>query len=455
MNEQEILFEFFETEMDKSELFKSRKNLEAKLKELDKKNLTTEKINKLSEEKQQLQEELESQRKLSAIGEIRNWIELYAAISIKTPQNKTISLATHPIKLTHSSIKEASSVLSPHKNKSESYLITTVNSREQVDIAHPDNKLAQISKLFLFLYKKEIINPPVNYDFSIFKPFAENQKQFEKWKQGFSIYLGSGEKIKSHSLAKQLYFPVKGNYHLLSPLVSSSLDKAVYEKIQHFKFEEPSISIRKQKSQNKYHSELAISYPNIAILKVTASNHSNASIFNGLRGGKRYLLSSMPPNWKSSLKPPINQDSLFYGEFDHRAWQSVKKLQKYLLAIQAEKSNKEIRDKVKESINDIIATLFDYVAEIQNLNWQTEWRENTRLALSHQLWLDPYREDDIFQQNRKRGDWQDEVCNDFGKWVNTKLEHEKMKFSKIESKSWAKLLKGRLREFEYDLELIK
>lgn len=37
MNEQEILFEFFETEMDKSELFKSRKNLEAKLKELDKK----------------------------------------------------------------------------------------------------------------------------------------------------------------------------------------------------------------------------------------------------------------------------------------------------------------------------------------------------------------------------------------------------------------------------------
>lgn len=451
-----ILLEFFETEMDKSLLFKVKKKYDTKQKDLAKKGLSEAKKEEVLADLERLQNELNLQREDSSKREIPGWIEKYANTALKKPQNKTIALATHPIKLTHSSIKGATSILICRQKAEKNYLITTLAERSQVDAAHPDNALAQISKLFLYLYNKEIINPPSVYDFSVFKPFAEDQEQFEKWQQGFSIYYGIGEIISSHSLAKQLYFPNGANYHLLSPLASSCLDQAVFERINHAKFAEISKEIRKRKGQKQYHSAIDVSYPNLAVLKVTASNPSNASIFNGSRGGKRYLLPSTPPQWKSCLKPPINQQDMFYGEFDARAWKSAKSLQKYLLDLQDKKSNKRIRDNVKNSVNDIIDILFNYVAEIQNMTEQAGWSEQaTKLKESHQLWLDPYRQDERFQEFRKRGDWLADVCYDFGLWLNRKLKHDKMTFEKLEAKSWANILKKRLREFERDLEVLQ
>ena len=372
-----------------------------------------------------------------------------------------VSWSTHVAKLTHSSISgSASSIDFDEYEESPDYLSTATLKDKHMDLSQTNNEFAPIGKLLkLQVEGKYFADNLRRKDVSDLAVFAKDEEQAQLWAKGF-VNSFQNRKPSSHSLAKQIYFPIKNKYHLLSPLASSSLDHAIYEIMDYQKNFEFLTNIEYSKRGKTGHTGIKISYPKVAILKVTSGDktskaHMNVSPFNIERVGQRYLLPAMPPNWKSSLKPPLKQSSMFYGEFDRRSWKSTKSLQEYLLALRDKKSNKQIRERVKGAVNEIIGTLFIYVSEIQNLIDQAGWSKHTdKLNKAHQLWLDPYRQDEQFQQARKRGDWQEAVCNDFGRWLNHKLEHDKMKFSKIEAKSWSKILLKRLREFERDLEVM-
>ena len=368
-----------------------------------------------------------------------------------------IGFSTHVAKLTHSSIKGGSSIYFDKIDQESEYLTTASLVDRPIDVSQTDNKFAPIGKLLkLEFNEQKLYSKLICSDVTDIETFTDNEDQLRKWQNGF-LNCFRDKTPSSHSLAKQIYYPIGNNYHLLGTLASSSLDQLIFDK---FKFSEVTVSIRKQKWSKKYHfDEIELSYPNIAILKVTSGDktskaHMNVSPLNVERVGSRYLFPSAPPSWKSNLKPPISQTSLFDGEFTHRAWHSTKSLQKYLLAIRMQPSTKQIRDHVKEYADQIIGILFNYVTEIHNLTSQSGWSQSAKkLKESHQLWLDPYRQDDNFQQKRQSGNWQAQVCHDFGNWLNHHLSHDKMSFSKMESDTWAKFLLKRLREFERDLEL--
>jgi len=453
-----ILFEFFETNIKESQLFKLRSKIEKKLKELDKRKLKEEKKKEKKEELKELNKELLYQRKESRNDEIRDWLEDRANTAISLNSNKketNISLSTHPIKLTHSSISRATNICFNKSVCDNKYFSTSSISIIQLDVGYPNAGLVPLGKLLLFLHDKKLIEEiPTIADFKIFKTFAKNEEQYKKWIKGFSLYYRI-HTLASHFLAKQIYFPIDDSYHMISPLVSSSLEHAIYEKVQYSKSKDRK-KCRDKKRDGKYYHEISVWYPSLAVLKATGSNHSNASLLNGNRGGRRYLFPSTPPQWESTLNPPLNYTSLFRGEYERRVWKQTKELQEYLLKIKDNNPNMYIRDNVRRNINWIIDTLFNYVAEIQNLKELSGWsQEEGRLKESHRLWLDPYCEDELFQAKRATKEWQDEVCLDFGLWLNKKLEHKEMLFVKINSDRWAKILKGRLREFERDLEVLR
>lgn len=459
-----IMFEFFETVYDKSELFKLKNKLNKKQEELSSnKKITDKNKEKKLNELKELETQLIEQRKISASGEIRDWINTSVnnALSLeKNSKDTAISIATHVAKLTHSSINWATSIF--YKNNDEyDYLSASSIRTLKIDVAHPDLKLAPISKFFLFLHNKKLIDKIVKVeDFDIFKPFLLNDNEFEKWKEGFYLYCTQNP-VASHYLAKQIYFPINNNdhcddknYHLINPMVSSVLDQEIYDRLN---FDKNMNEVRDSKNRGMYHHDIFISYPNKAILKVTASNDSNASISNGKRVGKRYLLPSMPPTWQKIQTPPSKQKSLFAGEFDKRAWKSAKQLQKYLIKLQTKEfGNKETRDQVKQHVNDVISILFDYVLEVQAM--PAGWSEKSKLeekSHEHALWLDSNREDKDFQEKRKSGQWQEIVCQDFGLWMNSKLGNKEMKLVKFEKNKWAKLLKNRLSLFDKGWEDVK
>ena len=446
----DIMFEFFETIYDKSDLFKLRTKVNKIKLELDtNKKLTDKSIEKKLFELSDFEILLIEQRKKSASGEIREWINAVVsnAISLNANAKDTaISVATHVAKLTHSSINWATSIL--YENNNENYYLSTSSIQKlKVDVAHPDLKLAPISKFLLFLYDKNHIAKVVKAeDFNIFKPFSVDNKEFTEWKYGFFLYCTQNP-IATHYLAKQVYFPVNDQYHLLNPMIASSLEQEVYERLN---FDKEVNEIRGYKNKGVYNPSILTSYPNKAILKVTASNNSNASLSNGKRGGKRYLLPSMPPTWQKMESPPLKQKTIFSGEFEKRARESTKELQKYLIKLQDIKfGNKSIRDQIKQHINNIINTLFDYVLEVQAM--PSGWSEKSKLeekSHAHALWLDSNRDDKAFQEKRKNGQWQEIVCQDFGLWMNSQLSNKDMKLVKFEKNKWAKLLKNRLNLFD-------
>ncbi len=395
-----------------------------------------------------VREWIKSARKIEEEYAYDRWLD-WASINAKN-----ISFSTHVAKLTHSSIK-ATNIYFDKVDNEPYYFSTSSLSEKSIEVSQTNNALAPIGKLLQLEYDGVKLADKIrDKDLSDFESLAKSKEQFNLWKKNFfNVFIDS--KPSTHFLAKQMYFPIsRDTYHMLSPLVSSSLEQEVYEKVQYSKYKE-SKQNREQKKKGKYHKELNIWYPNLAILKVTQSNHGNASPLNGKRGGIRYLFPSTPPQWKSSLKPPLHYSSLF-REYERRVWRETKELQEYLLKITDNKPNIYIRDNVRRNINLIIDTLFNYVAEIQNLKELRGWsQEEGKLKESHRLWLDPYCEDVEFQRKRETKEWQDEVCLDFGLWLNKKLEHKEMLFVKINSDRWAKILKGRLREFERDLEVLR
>jgi CRISPR-associated protein Csy1 len=394
---------------------------------------------------------------------IKKWIKKSKEIEVKYRPDiwldwasinaKNISFSTHVAKLTHSSIKGATNIYFDKIDKKALFFSTSSLFEKATDVSQTDSKLSPIGKFLQLKHNNmRMIDKLKKEDMSDLKSFSISDKQLTLWKENFYDAFKS-TRSSSHFLAKQMYFPIDKGYHMISPLVSSSLEQVIYDKIQYSKYKE-SKKNREQKKNDKYHKDINIWYSNLAVLKVTGSNHTNASPLNGKRGGIRYLFPSTPPEWKSLLTPPLNYTSLFRREYESRVWKQIKELQEYLLKIKDNKPNMYIKDNVRRNINLIIDTLFNYVAEIQNLNELRGWsQEEGRLKESHRLWLDPYCEDELFQTKRAKNEWQDEVCRDFGLWLNKKLEHKEMLFVKINSDRWAKILKGRLKEFEWDLEV--
>ncbi len=137
---------------------------------------------------------------------------------------------------------------------------------------------------------------------------------------------------------------------------------------------------------------------------------------------------------------------------------AVWQLKQYLRSLNPQDRNTEIRQQRAAFVDEIIDTLFSYVAGVQNReDWQGwSMKEECQLSRAQQLWLDPWRmkDDKDFQFEREGGDWKKEIALDFGVWLNHQLKTEEMKFSEVERREWstASLFKRRLREFEQEFK---
>ncbi len=162
--------------------------------------------------------------------------------------------------------------------------------------------------------------------------------------------------------------------------------------------------------------------------------------------------------WRTVLeniqKPPIKYRSIFHdrSEFTVLARNNLWQMQLYLLGVKPLSNTMDIRAARLACCDEIIDILFNYVAEIQNLDGTNGWSdaEDCKLKRSEQLWLDPTRamDDPVFKLEREKEDWKQEVSQDFGYWLNRWLQHDELVFGYVEQREWSSLFKQRLREFE-------
>ncbi|MEC5344362.1 type I-F CRISPR-associated protein Csy1 [Brenneria populi] len=392
------------------------------------------------------------------VREINERYQVQAWLTDAASRAGQIGLATHALKFTHSDAKGSSVFSMASVEENPKYLSTAALRQPEVD-AVGNAAALDVAKLLQTEYQGDSLASALQRgDTSALAALTDEPQRLVLWVNGFKQAL-TDKMPSSHKLAKQIYFPLSDSlddeqYHLISPLYSSSLAHALYQRITAERFSDEAKAIRQARKDKRRHDAIEVSYPNLAVQNMGGTKPQNISFLNSGRRGKSYLLPCAAPVWESIAKPPLRHKSIFRprGEFEYRARPAVRLMRQFLLSVKPVGSTLEIRQQRGEYADNIIDSLFNYAAAIQNLEagWSSD--ENCALKRSQQLWLDPYRAnfDRDFKFEREGDDWKKEVAQDFGVWLNRQLEHEQLRFSEVERREWstANLFKRRMREWE-------
>ncbi len=368
---------------------------------------------------------------------------------------KSVSFATHVVKLTHSKI-DTPSFYDGITDKKNDQLTTSSLKNKIVDGAVAGNQFAPIFQfLELELDGKKLASEFMDINNTVLQDFSESEEKLKEWSRNFNKSLATCQ-ISAHPLLKQIYFPIGGkSYHLLCNVKSSSIAQTIFENM----FKNNEESAKKLRKKDKYSNVSVSWFTQKSKISVTASNHSNASQLNGKRGGKINLFSTQSPTWQSKLKPPINKESMFDTyHYSSNTNDDIKYLVEFLLRY--ENIDLSIRDPERQKwlekwATSIVDDFLFFVGNINNLasGWSAE--KGVKLKIEHQYLLDPCRKDKEFQANRKDSDWQAVVVNDFSIWLNKQLKNKNEKFTPQEeySRTWKKIMEQELREYNQIIEV--
>ena len=276
-----------------------------------------------------------------------------------------------------------------------------------------------------------------------------NPAQANDWRTAFvAIDRPRDDTLASHTLAKQVYWlvgddPVNDDhYHLLAPLHASTLAHAVFTIINEDRFGETAKLVRKARRDKQAHDGVSRDYPDLVEQKFGGSKPQNISQLNSERGGKNYLLASLPPHWKDrNVRPPWRLDSIFtpFGKRDE-VRPLMRSLRKFL------ESNPDptmdTRDRRDDYTDALIGELLRFASSLHDglaPGWSLDPR--CRLVEEERLWLDPGRaeSDEDFRASYLRMDWPDAISKRFGNWLNGQLD-QRLPVGDDEHRHWAREL---------------
>lgn len=386
----------------------------------------------------------EARRELELKYEPRTWLTNAAQ------RAGQISLVTHAAKYTHGDAQSSS--LYSCIRQQEGYLSTASLAAPSLD-AVGNAAALDVAKLLQTRFGEDsLLDCLRRKEYSLLAELAEDSEQLAAWVTGFSRVLETGQPT-SHTLSKQIYFPVGDGYHLLSPLFSSSLAQALHQKIVAQRFSEESKAARQARRNKQWHPLPEVSFPNTAVMNFGGTKPQNISALNSSRGGRMWLLSSQPPQWQAQERKPLAITSLFApkGPFEYLTANTLTSFTA-LLTHSGNYNNAAIKRRREHYVDELIDLLFNVAAGIQRPEWCNWTTEPSCLLKPHQaLWLDPWRtqDDPAFALERERGDWQAAVADDFAQWLNTQLNAAKCAMGMVERKAWRTQCQQRLREMEH------
>lgn len=304
--------------------------------------------------------------------EIFSWLDKVA----ENAENIFLNVS-HVAKLTHSS-SQAMSLKDSIISTKNLHLISnqTINS-QFLDSGYSSAALSPIAEFLSFPVSgtNKQLGELLAEDEQNFSQITEDKSKREYWtNQIKQVY--QSQKIYSHTLAKQIYIPIGINeYHLVSPMYSSSLAHEIALAIKASKDKDNPVN--QAKKQNKWHEETYVFYPNIATLGVTKSMHQNVSSLNGQRNGLLHLFPSLPPKWNASPMPPTRIGDILKRSYQKELFEQVK----YLIDVFNKNElfiNHDRRLLLKELIEKIVSNICDEIMLIRK-SQPAGWSENHQI----------------------------------------------------------------------------
>ena len=274
----------------------------------------------------------------------------------------------------------------------------------------------------------------IDYDGQTFLELAEKQDEDFAWAlsddldraQGWMVAFAAIRKpdnaIRSHNLAKQIYWwngddpHNDDHYHLLAPLYPTSLVQKIYGILQDDRFGDDAKTARRARRESKWSPIPVHNYADLAVQKLGGTKPQNISQLNSERRGTNYLLASLPPVWNSRPARPVNNAGSMFTVFGRRrvVRELVKQLRNFLISNPA--PTVHTRNTRGEFIETLIEEFIQFTAETHTL--PPGWTEDVdcELDADHKVWLDPY------SQNLLEDSVADTIAAGFSRWLNACLK---------------------------------
>jgi len=381
--------------------------------------------------------------------EPNGWLESVA----KNAKNVSLQ-KTHISKLTHSSAKPINLNTFQHQTKpKDGYLSTKAITSPAYDVAYTSAGFASIADFLRTPYENQSLGELIIKNHEVLMPFATDEAQAKDWQS--SIKLAFHDKdLVIDELVKQVYFPVADEYHLLCPLMSSSLAQEIDERI--WQTRQADMPARIARKNKQYSDKKDVIYPVTAKIQVTQSKHFNVSNLSNKRSGRLTLLSSAPPIITSNTNRLLNvytfkDNSIFNQNLAYIAQDPLKELRNLLLVLKNKQLGQSLpmKKRIVEIVNNIVDVVIIEVANVQNqLKQDTEF-DISKLPKHEQYWLACYRQDDNTDVAQETVNWQEDIAFEFAKWINefVNTKDKKLSLSTQYREQWQKILNPSLRSF--------
>lgn len=359
-----------------------------------------------------------------------------------------IQQVTHALKYIHPDAK-GTNLTSKGNQAANELLVATHTLAEQYrpDVVGNAAALDVYKFLRLEVGGKTLLDLAVQQDAALKAALSENGEQAASWMASFASVTESKGTPASNTLAKQIYWPIDNHgYHLLAPLFPSSLVHQVWSTIREDRFSEEAKAARDARKKDIPHAYGYREYRNLVVQKFGGTKPQNISQLNSERYGENYLLSSCPPIWHSDpVKPPLKVESIFDGWFERRSEvrRQLGMVRRFLVKAQPI-NNIRIRKQRALLVAGIVDELLLCASELQDLDGVWTLRQDCRLNMDEQCWLNPVRAatDEEFASTCARGDWKESVCKRFGSWLNARILDPKnpLPFGEVEAHEWRSVL---------------
>ncbi len=242
----------------------------------------------------------------------------------------------------------------------------------------------------------------------VFSAINIKDSVFDQIRSQLLLMVNTEEASKTSEAIKQVYFPVKDDYHLLSVLYPSPLMSELRKRITTMQFSDTARKTGKDKKDNKYSDEEVSDIYNLTKIGFGGANKQNISVLNNKHGGDFYLLSSIPPTLKNRyIQPPKNNffsNTLYPKNFQN----DFKKLHQLF----SDKDTMHIKNQRRYWIKHIIYQVIEKIWQVRYID--AGWSESdtyNKLKPYQKIWLDQAQKD-----NRIELDF-DLIKTDLSRWI--------------------------------------
>jgi len=308
---------------------------------------------------------------------------------------------------------------------------------------------------------RSLLERALDFDNELITALSSNRAEAEGWVRAFASITEPKSDAASHTRGKQLYWLVgdvptdDDHYRLIAPLYATALTQRFYEQVSlnTWFFGDENKAARKALRERTAYEGGYTSYANLAIQKFGGTKPQNISQLNSERRGENYLLSSLPPNWKSrDIYAPMQNA---FRSFQRRpaVWQKVDELKRFLETDPAK--NMYTRDYRDDLTAMLVDELMLFTFDMHSLTPGWTAGEKCRLALAEQYWLDPGRAelDAEFDAARRLSSWHEEVSTRAANWLNHQLNRKSpLNFGDVEHSHWRRRFDGVMKQFRRQLD---